>query len=205
MKGLSKSVIKVFIKLYEEGLIYRGERIINWCPVTKTAISDIEVEYKEKQGKLYHIRYPFEDGSGFVVVATTRPETMLGDVAVCAHPEDSRYSHLKGKSLKLPLTDRVIPLLTDSFVEKDFGSGLVKITPAHDPNDFSAGQRLNLKPILILNLDGTMNELCGSYSGMDRFAARKKIVEDLEKLGLMDKIENHVHISWSQSKRGCCH
>lgn len=200
-EGLSKAVIKVFIKLYEEGLIYRGERIINWCPVTKTAISDIEVEYKEKQGKLYHIRYPFEDGSGFVVVATTRPETMLGDVAVCAHPEDSRYSHLKGKSLKLPLTDRVIPLLTDSFVEKDFGSGLVKITPAHDPNDFSAGQRLNLKPILILNLDGTMNELCGSYSGMDRFAARKKIVEDLEKLGLMDKIENHVH-SFGHNQRG---
>ncbi|WCL49078.1 valine--tRNA ligase [Leptospira sp. GIMC2001] len=205
--GLSKAVIKVFRSLYDEGLIYRGARIINWCPVSKTAISDIEVEYKEKQGKLYHIRYPFADpndtadNKNYIIVATTRPETMLGDVAVCANPEDPRYKSLQGKSLKLPLTDREIPLLYDGFVDQGFGSGLVKITPAHDPNDFEAGQRLGLTPILIMNLDGTMNELCGKYAGLDRFAARKQIVDDLESQGLIEKIENHTH-SVGHNQRG---
>jgi valyl-tRNA synthetase len=206
-QGLSKAVIKVFRDLYEEGLIYRGERIINWCPVTKTAISDIEVEYKEKQGKLYHIRYPFVDkneianGQNYIIVATTRPETMLGDVAVCANPNDPRYKGLEGKKLKLPLTDREIPILYDDFVDQEFGSGLVKITPAHDPNDFEAGNRLGLKPMLVMNLDGTMNQACGSYEGLDRFAARKKIVADLEALGLIEKIENHTH-SVGHNQRG---
>lgn len=206
-EGLSKAVIKVFKTLYQEGLIYRGERIINWCPVSKTAISDIEVEYKEKQGKLYHIRYPFVDpnhsvdGKNYIVVATTRPETMLGDVAVCANPEDSRYKGLEGKLLKLPLTDREIPLLYDGFVDQEFGSGLVKITPAHDPNDFEAGNRLGLTPMLIMNLDGSMNQACGAYAGMDRFEARKKIVADLEAQGLIEKIESHTH-SVGHNQRG---
>lgn len=200
--GLSKAVIKVFKNLYDNSLIYRGERIINWCPVSKTAISDIEVEYKEKHGKLYHIKYPFVDGSGFAIVATTRPETMFGDVAVCANPNDKRYSSLAGKMIQLPLTNRVIPLLMDTFVEQEFGSGLVKITPAHDLNDFEAGQRLGLKPILIMNLDGTLNELCGDYNGMDRFEARKKVVADLEKLGLIEKIENHTHAVGHNTRGG---
>ncbi|MCC5815546.1 MAG: valine--tRNA ligase [Leptospira sp.] len=206
-QGLSKAVIKVFRDLYEEGLIYRGERIINWCPVTKTAISDIEVEYKEKQGKLYHIRYPFIDpnekanGLNYIIVATTRPETMLGDVAVCANLNDPRYKSLEGKKLKLPLTDREIPILYDDFVDQEFGSGLVKITPAHDPNDFEAGNRLGLKPMIVMNLDGTMNQACGTYEGLDRFAARKKIVADLEALGLIEKIENHTH-SVGHNQRG---
>ncbi|TGN20912.1 valine--tRNA ligase [Leptospira idonii] len=212
-EGLSKAVILVFKKLYEEGLIYRGERIINWCPVTKTAISDIEVEYKEKQGKLYHIRYPKAEAvrSGkniqslskddYIVVATTRPETMFGDVAVCAHPEDPRYASLKGKNLILPLVDKEIPLLYDSFVDKEFGSGLVKITPAHDPNDYEAGLRLGLTPILVMNLDGTLNQLAGKFAGMDRFEARKKVVEELESLGYIEKIENHTH-SVGHNQRG---
>ncbi len=206
-EGLSKAVLRVFRSLYEEGLIYRGERIINWCPVSRTAISDIEVEYKEKQGKLYHIRYPFADpsvslnGKHYIVVATTRPETMLGDVAVCANPSDPRYRGLEGRLLQLPLTDRKIPLLYDDFVDQDFGSGLVKITPAHDPNDFEAGQRLSLKPLLIMNLDGTMNSLCGKYEGLDRFEARKKIVSDLESQGLIEKIESYTH-SVGHNQRG---
>lgn len=198
-EGLSKAVIKVFRQLYEEGLIYRGERIINWCPVSQTAISDIEVEYRERKGHLYHIRYPFANpsdsfhGKNYIVVATTRPETMLGDVAVCSHPNDSRYRELQGKLLKLPLTDRLIPILQDEFVDSEFGSGLVKITPAHDPNDFEAGQRLGLKPIIVMNPNGTMNHLCGKYEGLDRFEARKKIIQDLESLGLIEKIEAHTH------------
>ncbi|GBF51116.1 valyl-tRNA synthetase [Leptospira ryugenii] len=212
-EGLSNAVIKVFKKLYEDGLIYRGERIINWCPVTKTAISDIEVEYKEKQGKLYHIKYPLTSAlaSGksiqnlskeeYIVVATTRPETMFGDVAVCAHPEDTRYSGLKGKFVTLPLVNKEIPVLFDAFVDKEFGSGLVKITPAHDPNDFEAGNRLGLTPLLIMNLDGSLNANAGKYAGMDRFEARKKVVEDLETLGYIEKIENHTH-SVGHNQRG---
>ncbi len=212
-QGLSKAVLRVFRTLYDQGLIYRGEKIINWCPVTKTAISDIEVEYKEKQGKLYHIRYPKKEAweknpdpkswssNDYVVVATTRPETMLGDVAVCAHPEDNRYSALKGTTLILPLVKREIPLLFDSFVDPAFGSGLVKITPAHDPNDFEAGQRLQLKPILVLNLDGSMNANALQYQGLDRFEARKAIVADLLSQGFLEKEENHTH-SVGHNQRG---
>lgn len=191
--GFSQAVLKVFKSLYDEGLIYRGERIINWCPVTKTAISDIEVEHKEVKGKLYHIRYPFKNRKGYVVVATTRPETMLGDVAVCANPADERYLGLEREMLILPLVDREIPLLYDNFVDKEFGTGLVKITPAHDPNDFEAGLRLELQPINILNPDATLNDKTGKYAGLDRFVARKKIIEDLGKLDLIEKIEDHIH------------
>jgi valyl-tRNA synthetase len=211
--GLSKAVILVFKKLYEEGLIYRGERIINWCPVTKTAISDIEVEYKEKQGKLYHVRYPKESAiaSGksvksltpedYIVVATTRPETMFGDVAVCAHPDDLRYQGFKGQMVVLPIVNKAIPILFDTFVDKEFGSGLVKITPAHDLNDFEAGIRLGLTPVNVMNLDGTLNQFAGKYSGMDRFEVRKKVVEELESLGYIEKIENHIH-SIGHNQRG---
>lgn len=210
-EGLSKAVIKVFRSLYDEGLIYRGERIINWCPVTKTAISDIEVEYKEKQGKLYHVKYPKAEfktkdpktltKDEYIVVATTRPETMFGDVAVCAHPDDTRYAALKGKFVYLPIAGKEIPVLFDSFVDKEFGSGLVKITPAHDINDYEAGLRLQLTPINIMNLDGTLNEQAGKYNGLDRFEARKRVVEELESNGYIEKIETHVH-SVGHNQRG---
>ncbi|TGK50584.1 valine--tRNA ligase [Leptospira kanakyensis] len=210
-EGLSKAVIKVFRSLYDEGLIYRGERIINWCPVTKTAISDIEVEYKEKQGKLYHIKYPKAEFQSkdpktlskgeYIVVATTRPETMFGDVAVCAHPDDARYTELKGKFVFLPIAGKEIPVLFDSFVDKEFGSGLVKITPAHDINDYEAGLRLKLTPLNIMNLDGTLNEHTGKYNGLDRFEARKRVVEELEANGYIEKIETHIH-SVGHNQRG---
>lgn len=199
--GLSSAVIKVFRSLYEEGLIYRGERIINWCPSTKTAISDIEVEFRETKGHLYHLRYPIKGTSEYIVVATTRPETMLGDVAVCAHPEDKRYANKKGVTLILPLMNREIPLLFDSFVDKEFGSGLVKITPAHDANDYEAAKRLGLSPLNIMNTDATLNENAGVYKGLDRFAARKKIIEDLQKLDLVEKIEDYTH-SVGHNQRG---
>ncbi|TGK85996.1 valine--tRNA ligase [Leptospira bourretii] len=210
-EGLSKAVIKVFRSLYDEGLIYRGERIINWCPVTKTAISDIEVEYKEKQGKLYHIKYPKAEFKSkdpktltkgeYIVVATTRPETMFGDVAVCAHPDDVRYTDLKDKFVFLPIAGKEIPVLFDSFVDKEFGSGLVKITPAHDINDYEAGLRLKLTPLNIMNLDGTLNEHAGKYNGLDRFEARKRVVEELETNGYIEKIETHIH-SVGHNQRG---
>lgn len=200
--GLSKAVLKVFKTLYEEGLIYRGERIINWCPSTRTAISDIEVEFKEVKGKLYHIRYPIKGTSEYIVVATTRPETMLGDVAVCAHPDDVRYSGKKGASLVLPLMNREIPLLFDSFVDKEFGTGLVKITPAHDLADFDAAQRLGLKPINIMNPDASLNGNAGAYAGLDRFVARKQILEDLEKQGLIEKIEDYTHAVGHNTRGG---
>lgn len=210
-EGLSKAVIKVFRSLYDEGLIYRGERIINWCPVTKTAISDIEVEYKEKQGKLYHVKYPKAEFKSkdpktlskgeYIVVATTRPETMFGDVAVCAHPDDVRYAELKDKFVYLPIAGKEIPVLFDSFVDKEFGSGLVKITPAHDINDYEAGLRLHLTPINIMNLDGTLNEQTGKYNGLDRFEARKRVVEELESSGYIEKIETHIH-SVGHNQRG---
>lgn len=210
-EGLSKAVIKVFRSLYDEGLIYRGERIINWCPVTKTAISDIEVEYKEKQGKFYHIKYPKAEFQSkdpktlskgeYIVVATTRPETMFGDVAVCAHPDDARYADLKGKFVFLPIAGKEIPVLFDSFVDKEFGSGLVKITPAHDINDYEAGLRLKLTPLNIMNLDGTLNEHTGKYNGLDRFEARKRVVEELEANGYIEKIETHIH-SVGHNQRG---
>lgn len=200
-EGLSKAVIKVFRSLYEEGLIYRGERIINWCPVTKTAISDIEVEFRETKGHLYHLRYPIKGTSDYIVVATTRPETMLGDVAVCAHPDDPRYASKKGATLVLPLMNREIPLLFDTFVDKEFGSGLVKITPAHDANDYEAGKRLGLTPINIMNTDASLNENAGVYKGLDRYAARKKIIEDLQNLNLVEKIEDYTH-SIGHNQRG---
>ncbi len=202
-EGLSKAVTKVFVSLYKEGLIYKGERIINWCPVTKTAISDIEVEYKETNGFLYHIRYPLKDKQNeYIVVATTRPETMLGDVAICAHPEDPRYNSYSNLKVILPLVNREIPLLFDSFVDKEFGSGLVKITPAHDLADFEAGQRLGLSPINIMNPDASLNENAGKFKGLDRFEARKQIIEELKTLNLIEKIENYTNSVGHNSRGG---
>ncbi len=192
-EGLSKAVRAVFVRLYEKGLIYRGKYIINWDPAAKTALSDIEVEYKEVQGKLYHMQYPLKEGGGYITVATTRPETMLGDTAVAVHPEDERYKHLIGKTLILPIVGREIPIIADEYVEREFGSGAVKITPAHDPNDFEIGQRHNLPQILVMDESGTMNENAGKYQGMDRFECRKQIVKDLQELGVLTKIEDHVH------------
>lgn len=189
----SRAVRHVFVKLYEKGLIYRGDRIINWCPSCKTALSDAEVDYEEHDSYFWHIKYPFRDGSGYVIVATTRPETMLGDTAVAVNPKDSRYEGLVGKTLILPLMDREIPLIADDYVDMEFGTGAVKITPAHDPNDFEVGIRHNLPVIRVMNDDGSMNELAGRYAGLDRFEARKKVVEDLKALGLLEKIEPHKH------------
>ncbi|MEC5270763.1 valine--tRNA ligase [Caldifermentibacillus hisashii] len=192
-EGLSKAVREVFVSLYKKGLIYRGEYIINWDPVTKTALSDIEVIYKDIQGAFYHLRYPLKDGSGYIEIATTRPETMLGDTAVAVHPEDERYKHLIGKTLVLPIVGREIPIIADEYVDMEFGSGAVKITPAHDPNDFEVGNRHNLERILVMNEDGTMNEKAGKYRGMDRFECRKQIVKDLQEQGFLIKIEEMVH------------
>ncbi|MEC1759119.1 valine--tRNA ligase [Schinkia azotoformans] len=192
-EGLSKAVREVFVKLYEKGLIYRGEYIINWDPQTKTALSDIEVIYKDVQGAFYHMNYPLADGSGLIEVATTRPETMLGDTAVAVHPKDERYQHLIGKTVKLPIVGREIPIVADDYVDMEFGSGAVKITPAHDPNDFELGNRHNLERVLVMNEDGTMNENAGIYQGMDRFACRKQIVKDLQDQGILFKIEDHLH------------
>ncbi len=190
----NRAVKKVFVNLYNKGLIYRGSRIINWCPCCKTALSDAEVEYSEQDSFLWHIKYPLTDGSGFLTVATTRPETMFGDTAVAVNPSDERYASIIGKTLSLPLTDRVIPIVADEYVEKDFGSGAVKITPAHDPNDFEVGMRHNLEIIRVMNDDGTMNEKAGAaYCGLDRFAARKKVEEDLAALGLLIEKEPYKH------------
>ena len=192
-KGLSDAVKKVFVTLYEKGLIYRGEYIINWDPKAKTSLSDIEVIHKDVEGAFYHMNYPLADGSGFLEIATTRPETLLGDTAVAVHPDDERYQALVGKTVILPLMNREIPIIADEYVEQDFGTGVVKITPAHDPNDFEVGNRHNLPRINVMNDDATMNELAGKYEGMDRFAARKAIVKDLEEAGLLVKIEKHLH------------
>lgn len=192
-EGLSRAVREVFVRLYKKGLIYRGKYIINWDPVTRTALSDIEVEYKEVQGKLYHLRYPLKDGDGSIIVATTRPETMLGDTAVAVHPDDERYRHLIGKTLILPIVGREIPIIADEYVDKDFGSGAVKITPAHDPNDFEIGLRHQLPQILVMDEGGVMNENAGMYQGLDRFECRKKLVSDLEAEGVLVKVEDHVH------------
>ncbi len=192
-KGLSDAVKKVFVTLYEKGLIYRGEYIINWDPKAKTSLSDIEVIHKDVEGAFYHMNYPLADGSGFLEIATTRPETLLGDTAVAVHPDDGRYQALIGKTVILPLVGREIPIIADEYVEQDFGTGVVKITPAHDPNDFEVGNRHNLPRINVMNDDATMNELAGKYEGMDRFTARKAIVKDLEEAGLLVKIEKHVH------------
>ncbi|XOK59365.1 valine--tRNA ligase [Paenibacillus elgii] len=192
-EGLSKAVREVFVRLYEKGLIYRGKYIINWDPAARTALSDIEVEYKEVQGALYHLKYPVKDSNEFIVVATTRPETMLGDTAVAVHPEDERYKHLIGKTLVLPIIGREIPIVGDEYVEKEFGSGAVKITPAHDPNDFEVGRRHDLPQVLVMDESGKMNENAGKYQGMDRFECRKQIVADMKELGVLIKIEEHVH------------
>ena len=192
-QGLSDAVKKVFVTLYEKGLIYRGEYIINWDPKAKTSLSDIEVIHKDVEGAFYHMNYPLADGSGVLEVATTRPETLLGDTAVAVHPEDERYQALIGKTVILPLVGKEIPIIADEYVEQDFGTGVVKITPAHDPNDFEVGNRHNLPRVNVMNDDATMNELAGKYEGMDRFAARKAIVKDLEEAGLLVKIEKHIH------------
>ena len=193
-EGCSKAVEEVFIKLYEKGYIYKGSRIINWCPVCQTSISDAEVEHEDQDGFFWHINYPIVGEEGrFVEIATTRPETLLGDTAVAVNPEDERYKDLVGKMLKLPLTDREIPVIADEYVDKEFGTGCVKITPAHDPNDFEVGRRHNLEEINILNDDATINSLGGKYAGMDRYEARKAMVEDLKEQGLLVKVVPHSH------------
>ena len=190
---LSKAVREVFVNMYEKGLIYQGDRIINWCPDCKTAISDAEVEYETEEGHLWYLKYPVSDSDQYIVVATTRPETMLGDTAVAVNPSDKRYSSLVGKTVDLPLTDRKIPIVADRYVDKSFGTGAVKITPAHDPNDFEVGIRHDLPVIRVMNDDATMNENAGKYCGMTREEARKAIVGDFDKLGLLVKIEKHEH------------
>ena len=192
-EGLSKAVIEVFVRLYEKGLIYRGERIINWCPKCGTSISDAEVEYEEKDGHFWHIRYPVKDSDEYIEVATTRPETMLGDTAVAVHPDDERYKHLIGKTVILPLVNREIPIIADTYVEREFGTGVVKITPAHDPNDFEVGLRHNLEIINVMNEDATINENGGKYKGLDRYEARKQVVKDLEEQGYLVNIKPHKH------------
>jgi valyl-tRNA synthetase len=193
-EGLSAAVRKVFVRLYNEGLIYKGKYIINWCPRCRTALSDEEAEHRELGGKLYHLRYPYEDGSGYVVVATTRPETMLGDVAVAVNPADGRYRDVKHKKIRLPLTGRVIPFIEDGFVDREFGTGAVKVTPAHDPNDFGMGQRHNLEPLPVMDEGGKMaGDIPEKYRGLDRFDCRKAVIEDLTAAGLVEKIDEHTH------------
>ena len=192
-EGCSEAVQEVFIRLYEKGYIYRGSRIINWCPVCGTSISDAEVEHEEKEGNFWHLRYPVVGSDEFVQLATTRPETMLGDTAIAVNPEDERYAHLIGKMVRLPLVGREIPVVADNYVDKEFGTGVVKITPAHDPNDFEVGKRHNLPEICVMNDDGSMNELAGKYAGMDRYEARKALVADLDAEGFLVKVEPHTH------------
>lgn len=190
-EGLSRAVEEVFIRLYEKGLIYRGDRIINWCPSCKTAISDAEVEHKDTLGNIWHIRYPIKGEDRFITIATTRPETMLGDLAVAVNPEDERYKDLIGKTAILPLVNREIPIIADDYVDMEFGTGAVKITPSHDPNDFEVGERHNLGQCIIMNEDGTINENGGKYNGLDRYEARKRIVEDLEEEGYLVEVKDH--------------
>ncbi len=192
-EGLSRAVREVFVRLFKEGLIYKGDYIVNWCPRCHTALADDEVEHEETRGKLYHIRYPYADGSGHVVVATTRPETMLGDTGVAVHPEDERYRHLADVGIRLPLTDRVIPVVLDEHVDREFGTGALKVTPSHDRNDYEIGLRHDLPRLKIMDDKGVMNAAAGSYSGLDRFACRKKIVEDLDRLGFLEKIDDYEH------------
>ncbi|MDE6273435.1 MAG: valine--tRNA ligase, partial [Clostridiales bacterium] len=189
----SRAVREAFFHLYNKGLIYRGNRIINWCTGCKTALSDVEVDYSEDSGNFWHFKYPVEGTDEYITIATTRPETMLGDTAVAVNPNDARYKHFVGKTLLLPLTDRKIPVVADEYVDPEFGTGAVKITPAHDPNDFEVGQRHNLPVIRVMNDDGTMNELAGKYAGLDRYEAREKVVNDIKGLGLLVKIEPHTH------------
>ena len=198
-EGCNKAVTEVFVKMHEKGYIYKGSRIINWCPVCNTSISDAEVEYQEQAGHFWHIKYPIMNDDGtpstteFLTFATTRPETMLGDTAVAIHPEDERYAHLIGKSVLLPIVNRVIPIVTDAYVDREFGTGVVKITPAHDPNDFEVGKRHDLPIINVMNDDATINENGGKFAGMDRYAAREAIVKELDEMGLLVKIEDYSH------------
>jgi valyl-tRNA synthetase len=192
-EGCSEAVLEVFIRLYEKGYIYKGSRIINWCPICKTSISDAEVLHEEQAGHFWHINYPIKDSDRFVEIATTRPETMLGDTALAVNPEDERYQDIIGKTVVLPLVGREIPVIADAYVDKEFGTGVVKITPAHDPNDFEVGRRHNLPEINILNDDATINENGGKYAGMDRYEARKLIVEELKEQGLLVKVADHSH------------
>jgi valyl-tRNA synthetase len=192
-EGLSNAVLEAFTRLYDEGLIYRGNYLVNWCPASQSAVSDLEVESKEVEGNLWHFRYPLTDGSGFVEVATTRPETMLGDTAVAVNPNDDRYRHMVGKTLMLPIMNREIPIIADDYVDSSFGTGCVKVTPAHDPNDFEMGQRHSLPMISIMNKDGTLNDKAGEFQGQDRFVARKRVVQRLEELGALVKVESYKH------------
>ncbi|MEF9918910.1 MAG: valine--tRNA ligase [Eubacterium sp.] len=192
-EGCSEAVKDTFVDLYEKGLIYKGSRIINWCPDCKTALSEAEVEYSEQQGHLWHIKYPIAGTKDYVTIATTRPETMLGDSGVAVNPEDDRYKNLVGKNVILPLLDKEIPVVADDYVDMAFGTGVVKMTPAHDPNDYEVGKRHSLEEINVMNEDGTMNALAGKYAGMDRYDCRKAVLEDLAALGLLEKIEEHVH------------
>ena len=202
-EGCSDAVLEVFLDLYRKGYIYKGSRIGNWCPKCQTSISDAEVEHVDQDGFFWHIRYPIVGEEGhFVEIATTRPETMLGDTAVAVNPEDERYQDLIGKMLELPLTGRQIPVIADEYVDREFGTGCVKITPAHDPNDFEVGKRHQLEEICILRDDATMNELCGKYEGMDRYEARKAIVADLEALGLLVKVVPHSHAVGTHDRCG---
>ena len=192
-EGCNEAVTEFFVKLYEKGQIYRGNRIINWCPDCKTTLSDAEVEHEEKDGNFYHIKYFLKDSDEFLEIATTRPETMLGDTGIAVNPEDERYTHLVGKTAILPLVGRELPIVADDYVDKEFGSGAVKMTPAHDPNDFGVGERHNLEQINVMNEDGTMNELAGKYQGMDRYECRKQLMKDLEEAGYVIAIKDHPH------------
>jgi valyl-tRNA synthetase len=192
-EGLSHAVMTAFVQLYEEGLIYRGNYMVNWCPASESAVSDLEVEQKEVNGNLWHFRYPLADGSDYVEVATTRPETMLGDTAVAVNPNDQRYQHMVGKTLRLPILGREIPIIADEYVDMEFGTGCVKVTPAHDPNDFDMGQRHNLPMITVMNKNGTMNEHAGPFQGLDRFEARKAVVRRLEEDGVLVRVEDYNH------------
>ncbi len=192
-EGCSRAVQKVFVDLYRKGLIYQDNYIINWCPKCRTTISDIEVEHEEQGGHFYHLRYPVKHSDEYIYLATTRPETMLGDTAVAVHPDDERYRHLVGKTVILPIVGREIPVVADTYVDPEFGTGVVKITPAHDPNDFEVGKRHNLPEINVMNLDGTMNEAAGKYQGMDRYECRSEILKDLKEGGFLLKVEDHTH------------
>ncbi len=192
-EGLSAAVLEAFVRLYDEGLIYRGNYLVNWCPASQSAVSDLEVDQQEVDGHLWHFRYPLTDGSGYLEVATTRPETMLGDTGVAVNPQDDRYQHLIGKTVTLPIMNREIPVIADGFVDRTFGTGCVKVTPAHDPNDFEMGKRHNLPFINIMNKDGTLNENAGEFQGQDRFVARKNVVQRLETDGFLVKIEDYKH------------
>ncbi len=192
-EGCSRAVREVFVRLFEKGLIYRGDYIINWCPRCHTTISDIEVEHIESEGNLYYIKYPFQDGEGYLTVATTRPETMLGDTGVAVNPADERYREHIGKNVVLPILGRVIPVIADDYVDVEFGTGALKVTPAHDPNDFEMSMRHNLPPVVVINPDGTMSDEAGPYRGLDRYECRRRIVEDLREQGYLLKVENHSH------------